>query len=168
MNMNRIGTSIALCILTASFGAHAADKAASPAAGSTPAANPCKIDSRLQKNGTVELSNTRNVGKCATPAASPAGAKSAAAAAPAAPVAPAAPPPQPVAAAPASPAPKDGTPPKDARERYRDAMVAGAPGTTAANPAVSRRYKMVDKQTYQANMAATPSPAPSTDGSAQQ
>lgn len=43
-------------------------------------------------------------------------------------------------------------PPKDPREAYRDKMRQGANAdgspTTAANPSVSRRYKMMDKETY--------------------
>lgn len=43
-------------------------------------------------------------------------------------------------------------PQKDAREQYRDIMMQGNQGTTASNPAVSRRYKAMDKATYQATV----------------
>ncbi len=46
--------------------------------------------------------------------------------------------------------------PKDVREQYRDRMLGGANAdgtpTTASNPAISRRYKMMDKETYRANV----------------
>jgi hypothetical protein len=53
-------------------------------------------------------------------------------------------------------------PPKDPREQYRDAMLQGAEGTTGANPAVSRRYKMMDRETYNATVrdASAPTPKP--------
>jgi hypothetical protein len=54
--------------------------------------------------------------------------------------------------------------PKDPREQYRDSMLQGAEGTTAANPSVSRRYKMMDRETYRATVLGvtppTPAPAP--------
>jgi hypothetical protein len=62
--------------------------------------------------------------------------------------------------------------PKDVREQYRDRMLsgpgaAGAPAT-ASNPAVSRRYKMMDKEAYRAATAAgntseQPAPAAQPD-----
>lgn len=123
-------------------------------------ADPCAIDTNVRKDGTVELSNIGHATKCEvapaprTPAAAPVPAT----------------PPAPVAApASASPVAVDSgrtndaatasdaatAPPadqKDPRQSYRDAMLAGAPGTTGANPAVSRRYKMMDKATYQATV----------------
>ena len=48
---------------------------------------------------------------------------------------------------------------KDPREKYRDDMLSGAPDATAANPAVSRRYKMMDKATYQEKVLNGAAPA---------
>jgi hypothetical protein len=67
--------------------------------------------------------------------------------------------PQPAAATSASANPAD-TPaidqPKDLRQQYRDRMLQGANAdgspTTAANPAISRRYKMMDRDTYRATV----------------
>jgi hypothetical protein len=55
---------------------------------------------------------------------------------------------------------------KDPREQYRDIMLQGTEGTTAENPAVSRRYKMMDRETYRATVLgvtpqASPTPAKS-------
>jgi hypothetical protein len=53
--------------------------------------------------------------------------------------------------------------PKDPREQYRDSMMQGAPGTTAGNPAVARRYKMMDRETYRTTvLGATPESPPAT------
>jgi hypothetical protein len=42
-------------------------------------------------------------------------------------------------------------------------MMQGAPGTTAGNPAVSRRYKMMDRETYRTTvLGATPESPPAT------
>ncbi len=118
---------------------------------------PCGISTNVLANGTVELSNTGSVVKCEPPAGAP-GASSSAPAKPsssasdAAPssVSTAAPDPSPAPAADAQAAQTDQS--KDPRESYKEAMLQGAPGTTAANPAVSRRYKMMDKATYQATV----------------
>jgi hypothetical protein len=137
-------------------------------------AGPCGISTNVRADGTVELSNTGNVAKCETPAAAPrppSGAASDAASAPAkaapgagaAAAASAANPPAPPLAD-ARPAPSDQ--PKDPRETYRDAMLQGAAGTTAANPAVSRRYKMMDKATYQAAVLGGGSPGSQADSAA--
>jgi hypothetical protein len=40
-------------------------------------------------------------------------------------------------------------PARNPREQYRDQMLQGTPGTTAENPSISRRYKMMDRATYQ-------------------
>ena len=120
-------------------------------------ADPCAIDVKVRDDGTVELSNTGNTRKCEVAPAPPTAAE------PAAPVAPAATPGSAgqVASAASSAsgtvAPADAaTSPqadvKDPREKYRDDMLSGAPDATAANPAVSRRYKMMDKATYQATV----------------
>jgi hypothetical protein len=42
--------------------------------------------------------------------------------------------------------------PKDPREQYRDQMLKEPEGPTSATSAVSRRYKKMDKATYQATM----------------
>jgi len=112
-------------------------------------ADPCAIDTKVRADGTVELSNTGNTGKCdVAPAprtaavAAPVSARPAGSAASSASG----------TAAPADPAPAPQADAKDPRETYRDNMLAGAPDTTAANPAVSRRYKMMDKATYQATV----------------
>lgn len=104
---------------------------------------PCGITTTVRADGTVELSNTGTTVRCDAPASgtpgSPSsnatGSTSGASAAP---------------AADARSAQAD--PPKDPRQQYRDWMLQGAEGTTAANPSVSRRYKMMDKQTYQATV----------------
>lgn len=49
-------------------------------------------------------------------------------------------------------------PAKDPRQQYRDTMLQGAEGTTAANPSVARRYKMMDKETYRATVLGGASP----------
>jgi len=149
-------------------------------------ADPCAIDTKVRTDGTVELSNIGNTGKCevapaprsATPNAAPtampvvtgdsaspatgadSGADSgadrgadrgtSAAAAP--------------AGAPSSPTANQ----KDPRENYRDAMLAGAPGTTAANPAVARRYKMMDKATYQSTVLGGGAPGSDVGGTGPQ
>jgi hypothetical protein len=45
------------------------------------------------------------------------------------------------------------------REQYRDRMLggttAGAAPATTANPAISRRYKMMDKETYRNTVVPT-------------
>jgi hypothetical protein len=130
--------------------------------------DPCAIDTKLHGDGTVELSNIGHTTKCdVSPAPRAAG--------PATPSAPASPP------LPASPvaadsghdnvtaaAPDSADAPsadqKDRREAYRDTMMAGAPGTTAANPAVTRRYKMLDKAAYQAKVLNGAAPAPDAGG----
>jgi hypothetical protein len=42
--------------------------------------------------------------------------------------------------------------PKDPREQYRDQVLKEPEGPTSATSAVSRRYKKMDKATYQATM----------------
>jgi hypothetical protein len=120
--------------------------------------NPCGIKTDVKDNGTVELSNTENTVKCDAPAAaqgnppvtapagdaekSPADASANASGS--------------GTAASSAPAAADGQADQadsrrvDPQQQYRDAMLQGAPGTTAANPAVSRRYKMMNKETYKA------------------
>ena len=121
---------------------------------------PCGISTNVLANGTVELSNTGSVAKCEPPAATPASVPAATPSAPAKASSSA------NDAAPnntATAAPEPSAPPaadsqaasdqaKDPRESYKEAMLQGAPGTTAANPAVSRRYKMMDKATYRATV----------------
>ena len=123
-------------------------------------ADPCGIDTSVRKDGTVELSNIEHAKKCeVTPA--PRTAAAAPTPAPAATIAPAtdapstasiSPADSTVAAAPADPSPATPGDQKDRRETYHDAMLAGEAGTTASNPSVSRRYKMMDKATYQAKV----------------
>jgi len=116
-------------------------------------ADPCAIDTKVRADGMVELSNIGHSSKCEV---APASRAAAPALPPAPPAAPDAPKPLAAQSAPANPgvAPSDPAtaPPadqKDRRENYRDAVLAGAPGTAVGNPAVSRRYKMMDKATYQ-------------------
>jgi len=128
---------------------------------------PCGITTNVRADGTVELSNTGSTARCDAPAPVPAGKPAAAPAGASAAALPADKSPAADAkaaggaagqgaaasagqAADAAPAPAD--PPKDPRQQYRDAMLEGAPGTTAANPSVSRRYKMMNKDTYQATI----------------
>lgn len=54
-------------------------------------------------------------------------------------------------------------PPKDPREQYRDKMMKDTEGPLSATSAVSRRYKMMDKATYQSTVlepATKTAPAP--------
>jgi hypothetical protein len=75
---------------------------------------------------------------------------------------------QPVVAAPAdagTAAPADaqtsgGEPQKDPREQYRDNLIKSEQGTAGATSNASRRYKMMDKATYQATVLGNPPPAP--------
>ncbi len=155
-------------------------------AGAAPAqdADLCGIDTHVGADGTVELSNTGNTTKCDTPTgkspAAPAGASAnpplqpAPAAATAAVVPPAAPTPAPgeagntSTASSADSATDQAQPGSDPRQQYRDAMLRGAPGTTAANPAVSRRYKMISKDAYQSAVqnAGVPASTPESDAGA--
>jgi hypothetical protein len=48
---------------------------------------------------------------------------------------------------------------KDPREQYRDNMLQGAQDKPAANPSASRRYKMMDKATYQGTVLGNTPPA---------
>jgi len=127
--------------------------------------DPCAIDAKVGKDGAVELSNIGHTSKCEvapgphgaaampTPAPVPVVPPAPAAAAPAAaPVAADAGKSESAGAPPADPATPAAADAKDPRSNYRDAMIAGAPGTTGANPAVARRYKMMDKATYQATV----------------
>jgi len=139
----------------------------------------CGITTNVRADGTVELSNTGNAAKCEAPAPGTATKPAAPPASPPAAAAPGKPagtdarPTDTAAVQPVSPstapaadaAPAD--PPKDPRQQYRDAMLEGAPGTTAANPSVSRRYKMMSKDAYQATVLggtlqgpAAPTPSP--------
>jgi len=144
------------------------------------APDPCAIETKVRDDGTVELSNIGHTRKCEV-APAPRTPTQAAAPVPAAPPAP----PAPAAALgsvsaeraassasvdapPADTASSSQTDQKDRRESYRDAMVAGAPGTTAANPAVSRRYKMMDKATYQATVLGGTPPAQDSGATAPQ
>ena len=130
-------------------------------------ADPCAIDTIVRSDGTVELSNVGHATRCEvapgsrTPAAAPLPPAAA----------------SPVAAdtvkanAAATPADTASAPPADQRDpraSYRDAMLAGVPGTTGGNPAVSRRYKMMDKATYQATVLGGTPPAQDSGGAAPQ
>jgi hypothetical protein len=124
---------------------------------------PCAIATNVRADGTVELSNTGNAAKCdappAAPVITPGGTQAnTAGSAPAgrldtavggAPGNAPAGAPDPSAPSADAQSARAGQA-KDPRESYRDAMLQGLPGTTAANPAVSRRYKMMNKETYQA------------------
>jgi hypothetical protein len=126
----------------------------------------CGVTSSVRADGSVLLSNTDNVVKCDPPGAkAPAAAPATPSKSPApvadAPAAPAAA--APAAAASDANASSDGTDQaKDPRAQYRDAMLQAAPGTTGANPSVSRRYKMMDKETYQATVLGGVPPAAQT------
>ncbi len=140
-------------------------------ADAPPAAGTCDISTHIADDGSVKLSNAEDA-KCeapagttaAVPAVTPEGTANGASdsklrstrasgRAPEANV---------------DPSPADGSngqsdPPKDPREQYRDAMMQGNPGTTAANPAVSRRYKAMDKASYQAKVLGGVAPESQTD-----
>jgi len=127
-------------------------------------ADPCAIDTKVGTNGTVELSNVGHTAKCevagttrAPNAAATQAAPAPAAAAAASPTAEhrdASP-----AAGPSTAADAPSSDQKDRRESYRDAVLTGEPGTTGSNPAVSRRYKMMDKATYQSKVLNGAAPA---------
>jgi hypothetical protein len=104
-------------------------------------AGPCGIATDVSADGSVELSNTANTTPCDSPV------KAAGSAAD-----------QTAPTADAQSAQAD--PPKDPREAYHDKMLQGVEGTTAANPSVSRRYKMMDKATYQATVPGAAPQAP--------
>jgi type IV secretory pathway VirB10-like protein len=58
-------------------------------------------------------------------------------------------------------------PPKDPREQYRDKIMKDSEGPLSATSAVSRRYKMMDKSTYQSTMlepATKTAPGPQEGG----
>jgi hypothetical protein len=50
--------------------------------------------------------------------------------------------------------------PKDPRQEYRDRVLQPTDGPTAGNPAVSRRYKMMDRETYRASVVGASPAAP--------
>jgi hypothetical protein len=52
--------------------------------------------------------------------------------------------------------------PKDPRQEYRDRVLQPTDGPTAGNPAVSRRYKMMDRETYRASVVGASPTAPQT------
>ena len=54
------------------------------------------------------------------------------------------------------PAPVVDAPTRALFEAYRDKMVQGDERTTASNPAVNRRYKMMDRDTYRATVLGIP------------
>ena len=58
------------------------------------------------------------------------------------------------------PAPVADAPTRALFEAYRDKMVQGDERTTASNPAVNRRYKMMDRDTYRATVLGIPPDAP--------
>jgi len=109
---------------------------------------PCGITTTVRADGTVELSNTGTTVKCDTPVSLPGSTRGSTPGSPSSNASGSASGPS---AAPATGAQSaQAEPPRDPRQQYRDAMLQGAEGTTAANPSVSRRYKMMNKETYQA------------------
>jgi len=131
------------------------------------AAAPCGIATNVLANGTVELSNTGTAVKCEPPAGTPSAPANAAAVSAPTKVAPsaneAAPDSSATPVADAQAAQADTS--KDPREVYKDAMIQGA-GTPAENPALSRRYKMMDKATYQATVLSGPNSGAPADAPA--
>jgi len=113
-------------------------------------AGPCGITTTVRADGIVELSNTGTTVKCDAPVSVPSSTQGSAPGSPSSNASGSTSGPSAVPAADAQSAQAD--PPKDPRQQYRDAMLQGAEGTTAANPSVSRRYKMMNKQTYQATV----------------
>jgi len=154
MRPHLLMTIIAIAGLSTSAGALAAGNA------------PCGVTTSVSADGVVELSNIENNEQCdatpSVPAAAQNGAQNGAATGePARGALPAA-----TGDAPASPAADaqsaQGDQAKDPRQNYRDSVLQGAPGTKAAYPSVSRRYKMIDKAAYQAaNAGAAQQGAPS-------
>jgi hypothetical protein len=110
-------------------------------------------------DGSIELTNLPTTeGQEPLIAAPAASATPATSGAPAVGAVPAAPRGGPATSAPGQADPAVADQPKDVREQYRDRMLggpsaAGAP-STASNPAISRRYKMMDKEAYRAATAA--------------
>ncbi len=102
-------------------------------------------------NGSVELSNTSTTDNQEPVVAAPA----------------------PDASAPADAQTAAAEPPKDPREQVRDTVLqreqaaAAATGTTGATSNASRRYKMMDKATYQATVLGTDPQAPQVQPKAQ-
>jgi hypothetical protein len=127
------------------------------AAAQADGSGPCGIATTVRADGTVELSNTAATARCDTPASTPVSAPATPVGAPvSAPSSPSSRAPSsssdPYAAPAADAQSTQADPPMDPRQQYRDSMLQGAEGTTAANPSVSRRYKMMSKETYQATV----------------
>lgn len=183
-------TAIERGVARVSNGANTAGEAPADAPNSV-RTTPCGVDSALRDDGVVELSNTTNVEKCA-PVASQGAAPAASVTSSTRPGATSVVVPTDAlrsagnsgvdSPAPAEPGPAanagtggDGSASQggDARaQQYRDRMLA-APSTAVAgsNPAVSRRYKMVTKEAYQAALQSDPnasqsSAAPAADPTA--
>jgi hypothetical protein len=124
---------------------------------------PCGITTTVRADGTVELSNTGTTVKCDTPVSVPSSARGSTPGTPSHKASGSTSGPSAAPATDAQSAQAD--PPTDPRQQYRDAMLQGAEGTTAANPSVSRRYKMMNKETYQATVL-DGAPQGSQDGTA--
>lgn len=104
---------------------------------------PCGITTTVRADGTVELSNTGTAVKCDMAVSQPSSTQGG----------PSSSTPGSTSGPPAADAQSaQADPPTDPRQQYRDAMLQGAEGTTAANPSVSRRYKMMNKESYQATV----------------
>lgn len=100
-----------------------------------PAAGASGVYATEGADGSVELSNISTIGNQEPVVAAPDSAATVQADAP-------------VAAA---------EPPKDTREQYRDNLIKSEQGTAGATSNASRRYKMMDRATYQATvLGATP------------
>ena len=57
--------------------------------------------------------------------------------------------------------------PKDAREEYRDRLLQREEGKAVENTAVSRRYKMMDRETYRATVLGATPEAPTAPAKSQ-
>jgi hypothetical protein len=75
--------------------------------------------------------------------------------------------PDPAAAAPADAQAAGAEPPKDPREQYRENLIKSEQATAGATSNASRRYKMMDKATYQATVLGTNPQAPQDQPKAQ-
>jgi hypothetical protein len=89
-------------------------------------------------NGSVELSNTSTTDNQVPVVAAP----------------------DPVAATPSDVQAVAADAPKDLREQYRDKMLKSDQAVAGATSNASRRYKMMDKATYQATVLGNQAPAP--------
>lgn len=115
-------------------------------AGAADAGGADRVYTGVSESGTVEIGNVPPDGAAATFYEG----------------VPAAPPAAPAATAKRQPAPVMDDQTRAVFQQYRDKMNQAEERTTAANPAVNRRYRMIDRETYRATLG-----APTTDAQGQ-